>query len=281
MLVADIALAERIERAEASICADFARALRDSSRVLVEPIAGGFAVYAGPGAPMNKIVALGLDEVLDDEAIARVEALWRSRREPVRVELAELARPEVGTTLTGRGYRLIGFEDVMGLGLIETQPAVSEPPAVRGLSIERPAHDDVAEWVEVTVNGWMQLDGTGTRPEESYSREALEDMMRDFVRPAAVQRYLARLDGVPVAAASIRLDDGLAQLCGATTLPAFRRRGIQTALLAARLRDARDAGCDLAVVTTAPGSKSQANARRQGFQQLYARAVLVRSWQQE
>ena len=281
MLAADIALAERIERAEASICADFAHALRDSSRVLVEPIAGGFAVDAGPRAPMNKVVALGLDETLDDEAIARVEALWRSRREPVRVELAELARPEVGTALTGRGYRLIGFEDVMGLGLIEPHPAVSEPPAVRGLSIERPAHDDVAEWVEVTVNGWMQLDGTGTGPEESYSRDALEKMMSDFVRPAAVQRYLARLDGAPVAAASVRLYDALAQLCGATTLPAFRRRGIQTALLSARLRDARAAGCDLAVVTTAPGSKSQANARRQGFQQLYARAVLVRSWEQE
>lgn len=281
MLVADIALAERIECAEASICADFARALRDSSRVLVEPIAGGFAVYAGPGAPMNKVVALGLEEPLPDEAIARVETLWHARREPVRVELAELARPDVGTALTGRGYRLIGFEDVMGLSLIEPHPSRAEPPALRGLSIERSAHVDVTDWVEVTVNGWMHLDGTGTGPEESFSREALEDMMRDFVRPAAVQRYLARLDGVPVAAASIRLYDGLAQLCGATTLPAFRRRGIQTALLAARLRDARDAGCDLAVVTTAPGSKSQANARRQGFQQLYARAVLVRSWEQE
>ena len=281
VLVADTALAVRIDRAEASLCADFARALRDSSRVLVEPIAGGFAVYAGPGAPMNKVVALGLDEPLHDEAIARVEALWRSRREAVRVELAELARPDVGTILTGRGYRLIGFEDVMGLGLIGTDPLGGEPAAVRGLSIERPAHDDVADWVEVTVNGWMELDGTGTGPEESFSREALEDMMLDFVRPAAVQRYLARLDGVPVAAASVRLYDGLAQLCGATTLPAFRRRGIQTALLSARLSDARAAGCDLAVVTTAPGSKSQANARRQGFQQLYARAVLVRSWEQE
>jgi hypothetical protein len=44
-------------------------------------------------------------------------------------------------------------------------------------------------------------------------------------------------------------------------------------LLDARLRDARRAGCDIAVVTTAPGSKSQQNAQRHGFALLYARAL--------
>jgi hypothetical protein len=48
------------------------------------------------------------------------------------------------------------------------------------------------------------------------------------------------------------------------------------ALLAARLSDAAKAGCDIAVVTTAPGSKSQQNAQRQGFALLYTRAVLVK-----
>jgi len=36
-------------------------------------------------------------------------------------------------------------------------------------------------------------------------------------------------------------------------------------------------GCDVAVVTTQPGSKSQENLQRQGFELLYTRAVLVRS----
>ena len=34
-------------------------------------------------------------------------------------------------------------------------------------------------------------------------------------------------------------------------------------------------GCDLAVVTTQPGSKSQENVQRRGFELLYTRAVLV------
>ena len=73
-------------------------------------------------------------------------------------------------------------------------------------------------------------------------------------------------------------DIGFAVECcaGAATAPAHRRRGIQTALLSARLADAAAAGCDVAVITTQPGSKSQQNAQRRGFDLLYTRAVLVK-----
>ena len=40
--------------------------------------------------------------------------------------------------------------------------------------------------------------------------------------------------------------------------------------------DARAAGCDVAVITTQPGSKSQQNAQRRGFNLLYTRATLVK-----
>ena len=51
---------------------------------------------------------------------------------------------------------------------------------------------------------------------------------------------------------------------------------MQGALLRSRLRDAAAAACDIAVVTTQPGSKSNHNAQRQGFALLYPRAVLVK-----
>ena len=37
-----------------------------------------------------------------------------------------------------------------------------------------------------------------------------------------------------------------------------------------------DAGCDVAVIVTQPGSTSQQNAQRRGFGLLYTRAVLVK-----
>ena len=76
--------------------------------------------------------------------------------------------------------------------------------------------------------------------------------------------------------ADFLITDGVAQLAGAATTPAHRRHGVQTALLAARLEDAKAAGCDIAVIVTQPGSKSQQNAQRRGFHLLYTRATLVK-----
>ena len=67
-----------------------------------------------------------------------------------------------------------------------------------------------------------------------------------------------------------------AQLTGAGTLPAFRRRGVQRELIRRRLHDAERAGARYALVTTQPGSSSQANVRRSGFELAYSRAVLAR-----
>jgi hypothetical protein len=56
----------------------------------------------------------------------------------------------------------------------------------------------------------------------------------------------------------------------------FPRDAIR-ALLRSRLVFAAQGGCDLAVVTTQPGSISQANVMREGFSLLYAHAILVRT----
>jgi GNAT superfamily N-acetyltransferase len=93
--------------------------------------------------------------------------------------------------------------------------------------------------------------------------------------PSAI-RYAALRGGIIAGGASFRPAEGIAQFTGAATAPAHRRRGIQTALLSARLADAAAAGCDIAVVTTQPGSRSQQNVQRQGFDLLYTRAVLVK-----
>ena len=100
--------------------------------------------------------------------------------------------------------------------------------------------------------------------------------MTDFAGAEGFVGYLALRGGLVVGAAAMRTFEGVAQLCGAATLPEHRRRGVQSTLLAARLAEAAGLGCDVAVVTTMPGSKSQENVQRSGFDLLYARAVLVR-----
>ena len=118
-------------------------------------------------------------------------------------------------------------------------------------------------------------DEQGVPTHEDFPREIIARAERDFVA-AAAQTYVALRDGIVAGGAASRITDGVAQMIGAATAPEHRRRGIQTALLATRLADAAEAGCDIAVVTTGPGSKSQQNVQRQGFHLLYTRAVLVK-----
>src|SRR5689334_9673949 len=111
MLFATATLAARIERAECQIAADFAlcaRARRDD--VLVVPIGGAAAVYAGPGAPSNKLAGLGFGAPLDEDTLTEIECDFDARETPIRVELSMLADPAVAPALSARGYTLTGFE---------------------------------------------------------------------------------------------------------------------------------------------------------------------------
>lgn len=60
-------------------------------------------------------------------------------------------------------------------------------------------------------------------------------------------------------------------LAGASTIPEGRRQGAQNALLHARLAHAAELGCTIAIMGASPGSQSQKNAQRNGFQIAYTR----------
>ena len=78
--------------------------------------------------------------------------------------------------------------------------------------------------------------------------------------------------------ASLSLHEGIAGVYGASTLPAFRNRGVQTALLHARMAAAAAAGYDLAMTSALPGSASQRNIERQDFRVVYTRSKFIREW---
>ena len=61
-----------------------------------------------------------------------------------------------------------------------------------------------------------------------------------------------------------------------TTLPSERRRGVQAALIAHRVRLAVDAGCDLVVSSTVPANPSERNLVRAGFRPLYETVTLAK-----
>jgi GNAT superfamily N-acetyltransferase len=273
-LFCDTVLAERIERVEAELMASASEAAnrRRSGRAgFVIPIAGGVATFAEEDSPFNKVAGLGFGGVPSAAALDEIERAFAACGAPVQVELAQLADPAIGAFLTDRGYRLLSFENVLGLAL-GGEPERVIPP---GVEVRPSGDDEVEAWLEVVLDGVAHPDTEGVPSHEEFSREVVERAERDFVA-AGVIRYVALREGVIAGGAGFRMAEGVAQLTGAATAPAHRRRGVQGALLSARLADAAAAGCDIAVVTTQPASKSQQNAQRRGFDLLYTRAVLVK-----
>jgi GNAT superfamily N-acetyltransferase len=279
MLFANTSLARRIERAECRLIVDLAEAGRvrnPGADVLIASCGQAAAIYAGAGSPLNKLAGLGLEPV-DEGALAAIEEEHARRRAPMRIELSTLADGAIPAALTRRGYALTGFENVLGLRLDAACVARLEQGGAAGNEVRRVGKDELDAWIEVVARGFAHPDvHEGPAATESFGSDTLTEVFRDFA-DAPLERYVAVREGSIAGGASARFHEGVALLCGASTLPEHRRRGVQTELLRARLLDAARAGCDLAVVTTEPGSKSQENVQRQGFSLLYARAVLVRA----
>jgi GNAT superfamily N-acetyltransferase len=275
MLFASATLAARIERADARLMSESASAAarrRPHTRAFATAVAGGAATYGAPGSPLNKVSGLGFAGPLDPVELDAVERAFAERGAAVQVELSCLAEPGIGALLTRRGYVLENFENVLGCRL--------PPSPLRALAedvvISESQAGEAGAWLDLLITAFASPDAQGVPSHESFPSDELEMVMDDMAQAEGFIRYLARRGGVPAGGASMRLCDGVAQLCGAATLPEHRRRGVQSALLATRLEIASRAGCDVAVVTTQPGSKSQENVQKHGFELLYTRAILVR-----
>ncbi len=115
-------------------------------------------------------------------------------------------------------------------------------------------------------------------------------MVTAFGLPASLGEWFGRLIGRPgwnvlvveaegriVATGSVFIRDRTGWLGIGATLPDHRKRGAQTALLAARIATARDAGCTVVATETGESiagepNPSLANIRRAGFVQACSRA---------
>jgi GNAT superfamily N-acetyltransferase len=271
-------LAARIERAECTMLTELGQAAarrRAPGSVVLEPIGGGVATFIAPGSPVNKFAGLGFGDVPTEADLARVEQAFAERGAPLQVELASIGDPAVGRLLTNRGYELIGFENVLGLPLDRSR---LEDAGDSSVTIDRVPESETKAWIDAVATGFLHPDTfDGPPSHESVDRDAITDIFADVQAVPSFERFFAKRDGIVAGGASLRLDQDVAQLAGASTLPEHRRRGVQTALLRYRLREAASRGCDIAVVTTQPGSKSTENVQRFGFAILYVRAILIKN----
>ena len=88
--------------------------------------------------------------------------------------------------------------------------------------------------------------------------------------------FMGFADGQPAAAGALFVDQGIGWCDFGATSSKFRRRGGQRAMLAARIKAARDLGCDLIATETGEAVEgdpqhSYHNIRWAGFEESYMR----------
>ena len=270
VLQATVALAQRVERMEIDFCAVLARVGEPGGGAAID-VGGGRAVWSAPGAPMNKVLGLGVGCAVSDDDLDAIEDFYDEHGTPIQIELCPLASSDLPPRLSERGYALKGFENELACTLPASVPVDSD------VRVEIASNDaDTETWLRVTTEGFASPDGSGAPiVPTAETMKTVSGIMRSFVHPDIV-RYLAWVDGAPAAAASSTITGGVLGIFGTSTVPAYRRRGAQAAVVSRALRGAIGRA-DLAIATTEPGSVSQRTFERFGFQVLYTRAILVRS----
>lgn len=269
-LLVDLALSRRVELAEAKAAVAAAEVMqkqKPSVGAAVEAIAGGYAVYCGAESPLTQAVGLGLNGPISDEKFARLEEFYRSRNEPVRVETCPLADAAFVEQFGMRGYRVTEFTNVMVRPL--SPNSVARLAFRLGVTFEKISSEHADLW------GATVADGFADHP--PARREFVEEM-KLFVSSPGVECYVARVEGKVAGGGALSFWDGMARLFCASTLREFRGRGVQTGLLQTRLVQAVESGSDMAMCLAGPGSTSQRNIVRHGFQTLYTRVKFERHW---
>jgi GNAT superfamily N-acetyltransferase len=238
------------------------------------PFAGGVMGYGGPGSWQNGAYGAGMTGPVSDEELERLCTFYRARGVEPRIELAPCADRTLVEGLAARGFVIQTFENVLFLPLDGSAPAAPPVPwptddAGRPLAFRRldPRDDaDVRRFAEVVAAGFRP-------PGAPPSASDLETTRRTLAN-AETETYFAELGDQIAGGGSLDVFPDVAALFGASTVPAFRRRGIQLALLAMRLARARERGCRLATIGSQPGVPTERNAMRLGFRVAYTKVIL-------
>jgi len=255
---ADLALARRIELANAGINARSARSMEGAA---AEGFGGGWAIYAGQDSPMTHALGVGMSGPVDVAELERMEAFFRERGTAAVIDLSVLADESVAAFVRERPYRMLEFNNVMVRRLEPGQSGRDDS----GACID--AQPDPEEWARVVAHGFS---GDPAPP------PAFTSML--VTAGASVDKFVVRVEGSAAAGAAMAVHEGVVWLFGDATIPAMRRRGLQNALIDVRVHAAAAAGCDLAAASVLPGSGSHRNYERAGFQLLYTLVNVRREW---
>jgi ribosomal protein S18 acetylase RimI-like enzyme len=268
-------------------CSVFARYVAAVPGAAQASIAGGLAVVVAPGWPLNRLGGLPPGAVLDDAALSAAIGFYARHGAAAEIEADPLvlAVPGALDRLAAHGFRAVWQRSLLARPLDPGSDPEADPvpdprsgrdtgpgagsPAGRGDAPRVRAAPDAEVFAALVARGFA--DGAAV-PADAFGHriQVLSQAM-----PGAAG-LIAEIDGRPVGGGAVSLVDGICSLFGQSTLPEARGRGVQAAVIASALRRGRAAGCDLAIAEANPGTASERNFLRAGFQVLWTTTGLRR-----
>ncbi|TMW70726.1 GNAT family N-acetyltransferase [Alteribacter natronophilus] len=217
-----------------------------------------FAVKNIPGPSYNTVKGFNSSDL---DALDDILGFYREKGITPRFELtpADSGR-ELCFALHRKGFLQTGFHTSLE-GRVER--SVPSRPAnnveVRSLDKE-----------EFDLYGQFYAEAFGMPP---FTVDGITANNRALADEAGWYFYLATAGGAPAGIASLYITGDTGVLAAAGTLPAYRQKGVHTALIDARRAEAEKSGCRVLTGQASFGSGSHRNMLKAGLQTLYTKAV--------
>lgn len=239
---------------------------------------GGVAALTIPflGQQVNRTLGLGMEGPVTDYDIRELEDLHRASNLPVSVLLCPYADPSALQMLAVRGYGVDSFLNIYARSLNDIPVNMDQEPEYTfgfDTRVSRaPATEaGMAAFIHNSVAGFMD----GGRP---------VTFLRAVAEMAALRTdtvlYLAKIDGQIAgcgAMAFMETEYGrVAHIYIDSTTPAFRGRGVQRALIRARVLDAKRLGYNFVTVHANPGVGTGRNVEKEGFRLAFTKPIFTK-----
>jgi Acetyltransferase (GNAT) domain len=226
--------------------------------IAFRPIGGaavGLMAKHFPNPNFNKIVGLAGGQ---EGEIAPLIAWCRDNRVKPRFEiLPRSGDAELCRELARQGFFASEFHTSL---VRDTSPMAR---AARSDDVEQVTTPQVLEeFLDAYCAGWGVPDSEG-----------FKNNVRPWLGRKGWSLFLAREGGKAAATAILYVEDKVAYLADASCDPAFRRRGLQLALLERRINEAIAAGVDFICSGAAFQSASHRNMERSGMRLQFVRSV--------
>ena len=270
MLPSDLSLAQRLEHDAGVHLREYVQGLEDrlekASECEARQIADGVMVRTGSTLGINVAVGLGLHGPVADTDLDELEQFFVDAGRTPRIELCPLADASLVAQLAARGFMPQRFLQAL-VRPIDTEERFETTPGIEITCVDATLE---GAWVHAFKSGF------GTRKASEHS-EIDSKLAQIALYRSGSSCFIARQNGEVIGTGSlvVRQDSEgwrIGTLYLASTAPHARGRGVQHALVQARLEAARNAGCD--AVTTQAKAGATTALERQGFGVMYTKVVL-------